>query len=80
LACYHALLAGVAAEAGAGLTAAEGTAAAEKAMDALRKAVAGGYRNVKHMRSDTDLDSLRQREDFQKLLKDLESAPNTKVP
>jgi hypothetical protein len=73
LACYYALLAGVAAEAGSGLTAAERQAAADKAMDALRRAVAGGYRNVALFRTDTDLDALRQREDFQKLMQELEA-------
>jgi tetratricopeptide (TPR) repeat protein/tRNA A-37 threonylcarbamoyl transferase component Bud32 len=73
LACYYALLAGIAAEASSGLTVAEGQAAADKAMDALRRAVAAGYRDVANMRTDTDLDPLRQREDFQKLLQELEA-------
>jgi serine/threonine-protein kinase len=72
LACYHALLAGVATEAGSGLTAAEGRNAADRAMAALRQAIAGGLRNVDHIRLDTDLDPLRQREDFQKLMRELE--------
>jgi tetratricopeptide (TPR) repeat protein len=46
LASCNALLAGVAAEAGSGRTAAEGQDAADKAMDTLRRAVAAGYRNV----------------------------------
>jgi hypothetical protein len=57
----------------AGLTAAEGQAIAAKAMDVLRRAVDGGWRNVAHMRTDTDLDALRQREDFQKLMQELEA-------
>jgi hypothetical protein len=73
LACYYALLAGVAAEAGSGLTAAEGQEVADKAMEVLRRAVVSGYRNVAKMRTDTDLDSLRKREDFQKLMQELEA-------
>ena len=37
----------------------------------LRKAVAAGYKNVDHMKKDTDLDPLRSREDFKKLLAEL---------
>jgi hypothetical protein len=49
---------------------------ADRAMELLRRAVAKGYgqpADLKHMKTDTDLDALRQREDFQKLLKDLEA-------
>jgi tetratricopeptide (TPR) repeat protein/tRNA A-37 threonylcarbamoyl transferase component Bud32 len=71
LACNYALLAGVAPQAGSGLTAAEGQALADKAMEVLRRAVAAGYRNVDQMGINTDLDPLRQREDFQKLFEEL---------
>jgi serine/threonine-protein kinase len=71
LACYHALLAGLASDAGSGLSEAEGRAEADRAMEALRRAVASGYRNLAHMRTDTDLDSLQPRPDFQLLLMDL---------
>jgi tetratricopeptide (TPR) repeat protein len=73
LACYHALLAGVAAEPGSGMTTAEDRDAADRVMAALRRAVAGGLCNVAHMRADTDLDALRSRPDFQQLLKELEA-------
>ena len=73
LACCHALLAGVATEVGSGQTATEGRAAADKAMDALRRAVAGGYLNITGFPTNTDLDALRQREDFQKLRQELEA-------
>jgi hypothetical protein len=46
---------------------------ADKAMVWLHKAVAAGWTNAAHMRKDTDLDFLRDREDFQKLLADLEA-------
>jgi hypothetical protein len=36
-----------------------------------RRAVAGGLRDVSHMRGDTDLDPLREREDFRLLMLDL---------
>ena len=44
----------------------------DAAMKLLRDAVSKGYKDVPHMKKDTDLDPLRQREDFQKLLADLE--------
>jgi hypothetical protein len=71
VACYRALLAGVAGVAGSGLTAAQGRDEADRAMDALRGAVAAGFRLLAHMRVDTDLDALRDRADFQLLLMDL---------
>jgi hypothetical protein len=37
----------------------------------LTKAVAAGYKNAAHMRKDKDLDALREREDFKKLLAEL---------
>jgi tetratricopeptide (TPR) repeat protein/tRNA A-37 threonylcarbamoyl transferase component Bud32 len=72
LACCNAMLAGVAADRGSGLTAADATAAADKAMAALRDAVAAGYRDVASMKSDPDLAVLRPRADFQQLMKELE--------
>jgi serine/threonine-protein kinase len=80
VACYSALLAEVAVAPGSGLTAAEGRAAADKALGALRRAVAAGYRPVAYMQTDTDLDPLRQREDFQKLMQELESKRKEEVP
>ena len=56
---------------------------AEQALAALRQAVAKGYKDVAHLKSDTDLDALRQRDDFKLLLKELEAmkpaAPARKV-
>ena len=40
-------------------------------MALLRAAVAAGWRNAAHMRSDTDLDALRARPDFHLLMMDL---------
>ncbi len=41
-------------------------------MKMLREAVSKGYKDVAQMKKDTDLDPLRQREDFQKLVAELE--------
>src|SRR5262249_21937539 len=38
----------------------------------LRQAGKAGYTDAAHLKKDTDLDSLREREDFQKLLQELE--------
>jgi tetratricopeptide (TPR) repeat protein len=45
---------------------------ADQAMALLRDAVAKGWTNTAQTKKDTDLDALRQREDFQQLLKELE--------
>ncbi len=71
LACCHAGLAGLAGRAGSGLSAAEGADQAEKAMAVLRQAVAMGYRNPDAYRTESALDPLRDRPDFQALMMDL---------
>ena len=48
---------------------------ADRAMELLQKAVKAGWNNAKHTAKDTDLDPLRDREDFKKLLADLERKP-----
>jgi tetratricopeptide (TPR) repeat protein len=45
---------------------------ADRAMEYLRQAVADGWWNMNLMKKDTDLDPLRTREDFQKLLAELD--------
>jgi tetratricopeptide (TPR) repeat protein len=72
LACCHASLAGMATEAGSGVTAEEAAAEAEKGMSALRQAVADGFNAVAQLQSDPFLDALRPREDFRKLVKEVE--------
>ena len=47
---------------------------ADQAMAMLRDAVAKGYKDVEHMKKDKDLDPLREREDFKKLVAELEAA------
>jgi serine/threonine protein kinase/tetratricopeptide (TPR) repeat protein len=44
---------------------------ADLAMAWLHKAVAAGYKDAEHIKEDTDLDALRQREDFKTLLAEL---------
>jgi tetratricopeptide (TPR) repeat protein len=48
-------------------------AEAGRAMVRLRQAVAAGYRDVAHMEKDANLDALRDREDFQKLMAELKA-------
>jgi serine/threonine-protein kinase len=72
-ACNHALLATLAQSKASGLTAAEGEAAVELSLETLRKAVAAGYANLARLRTDTDLAVLRQRPEFQNLLKGVEA-------
>jgi hypothetical protein len=48
------------------------TAEADQAMDWLAKSVTAGYSDVSHIEKDKDLDALREREDFKKLLEELQ--------
>jgi tetratricopeptide (TPR) repeat protein len=53
---------------------------ADRAMELLHKAVKAGYKDAGLMKKDSDLDPLRSREDFKKLLREIEgkkSAPKT---
>jgi serine/threonine protein kinase len=56
----------------------DGTKEANLAMDWLKKAVAAGFKEAGQFKTDTDLDALRQREDFKKLVAELEAASNDK--
>jgi serine/threonine-protein kinase len=71
LACYKSLLAGVAVLPDSGLTPADAERLGDQAVEALRRAVAAGFRDFDFMRRDTDLDAVRSRADFQMLLLDL---------
>jgi serine/threonine-protein kinase len=44
---------------------------AARAMETLRRAIAAGYKHLPNIRTDTDLDVLRPREDFKLLMMDL---------
>jgi serine/threonine protein kinase/tetratricopeptide (TPR) repeat protein len=50
---------------------------ADRAMELLRKAVQAGSKDAAHMAKDSDLDPLRDREDFKKLMAELEAATKT---
>ena len=71
LACCHAGLAGLAGRSGSGMSAAEGVDQAEKAIAMLRQAVTMGYRSPDAYRTESALDPLRNRPDFQVLMMDL---------
>jgi hypothetical protein len=45
----------------------------DAAMKLLRDAVGKGFKDAAHMKKDTDLDPLREREDFKKLVAELEA-------
>jgi eukaryotic-like serine/threonine-protein kinase len=45
---------------------------ADEAMALLKQAVAKGYEDIDHLKGDEDLKALRERDDYKKLLKDLE--------
>ncbi len=48
---------------------------ADQALEVLREAIGSGFKDVEHMKKDTALDSLREREDFNKLITELEKLP-----
>jgi tetratricopeptide (TPR) repeat protein len=52
----------------------------DQALAMLRTAVARGFKDAAHMKTDTDLDPLRDREDFQKLLAELEKRAEKDKP
>jgi hypothetical protein len=47
----------------------------EQALTALQQALANGYKDLAHLQKNKDLDPLRGREDFQKLLAELARQP-----
>jgi tetratricopeptide (TPR) repeat protein len=74
-ACEYALCAGAAKQATSPVAGAPGSEKlAEEALALLKRAVANGFKNAAHMKKDKDLDALRAREDFKKLLAKLEAA------
>jgi hypothetical protein len=54
------------------------TAYADRAMELLHKAVQAGYNDAAHLKQDTDLDFIRGRDDFKKLVAALEKQAKTK--
>lgn len=71
-ACAYALCAGAARNPVANAPGLEKLA--EEAMALMKQAVAKGYKDAAHMKQDKDLDALRERDDFKKLLAELEAA------
>jgi len=51
----------------------------DEALDALSEAVAGGWSNLDHLRRDTDLDAIRDRPEFEALVKRMVSARETEA-
>jgi tetratricopeptide (TPR) repeat protein len=74
LACYRAVMAAVLRAGGNPSAATQADAEADRAMAWLTKAVAAGYKEVSQMKQNKDLDSLRARPDFQKLVADLDAS------
>jgi tetratricopeptide (TPR) repeat protein len=70
-ACCHAGMAGLAGRPASSVSAVEGVDEADKAMVLLRQAVTLGYRNPSAYRTESALDSLRNRPDFRVLVMDL---------
>jgi serine/threonine-protein kinase len=75
-ACVFALAASRSDESGGSLSKEK---CAERAVALLQQAVTKGYKDADHMKKDPDLKALRDRDDFKKLLAELEAA-NAKQP
>jgi tetratricopeptide (TPR) repeat protein len=73
-----ALLAGLAADGKSGVTAAEAAAFADQAIATLRDAFQAGWGNVAEVK-EPDFDAVRGRDDFQKLLAEVEAKSGPKV-
>jgi tetratricopeptide (TPR) repeat protein len=75
LACVRAVTAAVLRANDQSETAAKAAATeADRAMAWLKQSVAAGYTNIENMKNDKDLRALHGREDFQRLLADLEAS------
>ena len=79
-ACIHAALAGLAERPGAGVAAVEGKVAGTEAIKWLNRLVALGFRNANQIRIESAFDSLRGREDYRKLMAELERAQKNDKP
>jgi hypothetical protein len=58
----------------------QANAEADRALVWLKRAVAAGYKNAVHMKKDADLNDLRDREDFKKLMTHLEEEKMKTAP
>jgi hypothetical protein len=72
-ACYRAVTAAVLRAGGKPSEATQADTEADRAMAWLKKAVAAGYKDVTRLNQDKELDSLRDRADFRKLVAELEA-------
>jgi tetratricopeptide (TPR) repeat protein/tRNA A-37 threonylcarbamoyl transferase component Bud32 len=72
-ACCHATLSALAGRHGSGIPAADGPAAATKAIELLKTAIKKDHCNPQTYRNEKALDALCDREDFKKLLSDLDA-------
>jgi hypothetical protein len=77
-ACFRAVTAGVQAKAPGADAARLAKEDADRAMVWLTKAVQAGYKDAAHMKNDTSLDPLREREDFKKLMAELKAKAEKK--
>jgi serine/threonine protein kinase/tetratricopeptide (TPR) repeat protein len=71
-ACFRAVTAAVIRGRKSDSAAKEASAETDQAMAYLKQAVAAGYKDAVHMKQDKDLEALRNRDDFKKLVADLE--------
>lgn len=69
---HHATLSALAGREGSGVPADEATPQADRAMAALQRAVAMGYRDSAEFRREPALDPLRGRDDFRLLMMDVD--------
>ncbi|HEV3146937.1 MAG TPA: hypothetical protein VGZ47_23820, partial [Gemmataceae bacterium] len=80
LACTRAKLAGAATDSSSGLSPAEARAEADQAMAVLRRSVAAGFNSAEKLQKDTDLESLHNRNDFKKLMQELQQPKKPAEP
>jgi eukaryotic-like serine/threonine-protein kinase len=78
-ACCHAGLSELGNRPGSGVSAEEGRAETERAMSCLHKAGTAGYGNPDAYRTESALDPLRGRDDFKRLVAELESKAKVMV-
>jgi hypothetical protein len=53
---------------------------ADHAMATLQQAVQNGYQDVEHMKKDNDLNPLRSRSDFKRVVAELEGKAGQEIP
>jgi eukaryotic-like serine/threonine-protein kinase len=76
----HALLAGLGGVEGSGVSLRESEVEAKRAVAELKTPIRSGYRTISELRGDVDFHSLKGRDDFESLLKDLAFPAQPFVP